>query len=114
MSADSDFQFTSSDAESDGTPMVNIPGSGRTVSWSPQEYAIKIRELLDEQQAELSRLTDALWEDHGWQYTDNPGRTFIDHVDPNTGEWYSIDVLQRARPLGGRALLSPRITTQPR
>jgi len=94
MSADSDFQFTSSDAESDGTPMVNIPGSGRTVSWSPQEYAIKIRELLDEQEAELRRLTDALWEDHGWHYFESRDGTdsWIEYRNLETGEQFSIDV----------------------
>ncbi len=90
MSADSDSPFTGSTAESDGTPMVNTPGSNRTVSWSPEEYAVKIRELLDEQEAELRRLTDALWEDHGYMYAPNMGDIWM--RDPKTGEYFSIDV----------------------
>jgi hypothetical protein len=88
MSVESDSRPTGSTAERDGTPKVSTPG------WSPQEYAVKIRELLDEQEAELRRLTDALWEDHGWQYFETRDGTdpWIDYVDPNTGERYSIDV----------------------
>lgn len=74
--------------------MENTPGSSRTVSWSPGEYAIKIRELLDAQEAELNRLTDALWEDHEWRYINPKDGTgpWISFFDRKTGEYFELDV----------------------
>src|ERR1051325_6242524 len=88
MSVESDSRPTGSTAERDGTPKGSTPG------WSPQEDAVQNRGLFGEEEAEVRRLTDALWEDHGWQYFETRDGTdpWIDYVDPNTGERYSIDV----------------------
>lgn len=54
MSADSDSRYTSSTAESGGTPTVNTHGSPRAVGgWTPEEWADRIRQDIDHCQDDL-------------------------------------------------------------
>lgn len=54
MSADSDSRYTSSTAESGGTPTVNTHGSPPVArgGYSPEEWAHKIRSVIEEAESD--------------------------------------------------------------
>lgn len=90
MSADSDFQSTSSTAESGGTPTVNTHGSRPVVrgGYSPEEWAHKINALIQEAEddgyvvffSDDSGRSSLMIGPHNWDYENSQTDVFIRNI----------------------------------